>query len=125
MVLSARTNQRTSEAKDEAMAEVVAEPTKRLNVEIPAALHRRVKMAAVVGETTIVELVTLALEEYLDQTDLYLEIMVEQRVRKGVTDRNRLGPRDRSLAWSSRPWLRQSPNSCWDARVRIRKAGTE
>ena len=69
MVLSARTNQRTSEAKDEAMATVVAEPTKRLNVEIPANLHRRVKMAAVVGETTIVELVTLALEEYLDQTD--------------------------------------------------------
>ena len=69
MVLSARTNQRTSEAKDEAMATVVAEPTKRLNVEIPATLHRRVKMEAAVGETTIVELVTLALEEYLNQTD--------------------------------------------------------
>ena len=69
MVLSARTNQRTSEAKDEAMAEVVTEPTKRLNVEIPATLHRRVKMAAVVGETTIVEMVTHALEEYLDRAE--------------------------------------------------------
>ena len=69
MVLSARTNQRTSEAKDEAMAEVVAEPTKRLNVEIPATLHRRVKMAAAVGETTIVDIVTVALEEYLEQLD--------------------------------------------------------
>lgn len=67
MVLSARTNQRTSEAKDEAMAKVVAEPTKRLNVEIPAILHRRVKMAAAVGETTIVDIVTVALEEYLEQ----------------------------------------------------------
>ena len=69
MVLSARSNQRTSEAKDEAMAEVVAEPTKRLNVEIPAILHRRVKMAAVVGETTIVDIVTVALEEYLERLD--------------------------------------------------------
>ncbi|MXX52876.1 MAG: hypothetical protein F4Z35_02700 [Dehalococcoidia bacterium] len=69
MVLSARTNQRTSEAKDEAMAEVVTEPTKRLNVEVPATLHRRVKMAAVIGETTIVDLVTLALEEYLDRAE--------------------------------------------------------
>ena len=69
MVLSARTNQRTSGAKDEAMAKVVAEPTKRLNVEIPATLHRRVKMAAVVGETTIVDIVTVALEEYLERLD--------------------------------------------------------
>ena len=68
MVLSAKTNQRTSDAKDEAMAEVTAEPTKRLNVEVPAALHRRVKMAAAVGETTIVDIVTEALEEYLDRS---------------------------------------------------------
>ena len=67
MILSARTNQRTSDSKDEAMAEVTAEPTKRLNVEIPASLHRRVKIAAVVSETTIVDLVTIALEEYLEQ----------------------------------------------------------
>ena len=67
MVLSARTNQRNSESKDEAMAEVTSEPTKRLNVEIPASLHRRVKIAAVVNETTIVEMVTDALEEYLER----------------------------------------------------------
>lgn len=65
MILSARTGQRTSDAKDEAMAEV----TKRLNVEIPATLRRRVNMAAAVGETTIVEIVTEALEEYLDKLD--------------------------------------------------------
>ena len=69
MILSARTGQRTSDAKDEAMAEVTAEPTKRLNVEIPATLRRRVNMAAAVGETTIVEIVTEALEEYLDNAD--------------------------------------------------------
>ncbi len=42
------------------------EPTKRLNVEISAKLHRQVKMAAVVGDTTIVEIVTEALTDYLD-----------------------------------------------------------
>ena len=42
------------------------EPTKRLNVEISAKLHRQVKMAAVVGNTTIVEIVTGALTDYLD-----------------------------------------------------------
>ncbi len=69
MILQAKTHQRPSDAKEEAMAEVTAEPTKRLNVEIPAKLHRRVKMAAVIGETTIVDLVTMALEDYLEQMD--------------------------------------------------------
>ena len=66
MTLQARTNRRTSDAKEEALAEVTEEPTKRLNVEISAKLHRRVKMAAVVGDTTIVEIVTEALTEYLN-----------------------------------------------------------
>jgi len=65
-----RTNRRTSEAKEETLAEVIEEPTKRLNVEISAKLHRQVKMAAVVGDTTIVEIVTEALTDYLDRTDL-------------------------------------------------------
>ena len=69
MTLQARTNRRTSEAKEEALAEVAEEPTKRLNVEISANLHRRVKMAAVVGDTTIVEIVTEALTDYLDRID--------------------------------------------------------
>ena len=32
----------------------------------------------------------------IEASDLYLEIVVEPRDRKGVTDRNRLGPRGRS-----------------------------
>ena len=67
MTLQARTNRRTSDAKEEALAEVIEEPTKRLNVEISARLHRQVKMAAVVGDTTIVEIVTEALTDYLDR----------------------------------------------------------
>ena len=67
MTLQARTNRRTSDAKEEALAEVSEEPTKRLNVEISAKLHRQVKMAAVVGDTTIVDIVTAALNAHLDE----------------------------------------------------------
>ena len=67
MTLQARTKRRTSDAKEEALAEVTEEPTKRLNVEISAKLHRRVKIAAVVGDTTIVDIVTAALTDYLDR----------------------------------------------------------
>ncbi len=69
MVLKAKTRRQTSDAKKEALAEVTEEPTKRLNVEISAKLHRQVKMAAVVGDTTIVEIVTEALIDYLDRID--------------------------------------------------------
>lgn len=69
MTLQARTNRRTSDAKEEALADVTEEPTKRLNVEISANLHRQIKMAAVVGDTTIVDIVTAALTEYLDGID--------------------------------------------------------
>ena len=66
MALQAKTRRRTSDAKEVALAEVTEEPTKRLNVEISAKLHREIKMAAVVGDTTIVEIVTEALTAYLD-----------------------------------------------------------
>lgn len=69
MTLQARTNRRTSNAKEEALAEMTEEPTKRLNVEISATLHRQVKMAAVVGDTTIVDIVTEALTDYLGRID--------------------------------------------------------
>ena len=52
-----------------ALAEVAEEPTKRLNVEISAKLHRQIKMAAVVGDTTIVDIVTAAPTDYLDGID--------------------------------------------------------
>ena len=52
------------------LAEVTAESTRCLNVEIPTSLHRRIKMASVVNDTTIMELVTVALEDYLDRSDL-------------------------------------------------------
>lgn len=69
MTLQARINRRASNAKETALAEVTQEPTKRLNVEISAALHRQVKMAAVAGDTTIVDIVTEALSVYLDKLD--------------------------------------------------------
>lgn len=65
MTLQAKTTRRSSEIKEAALAEVTAEPTKRLNVEIPARLHRQVKTAAAIDDTTIVEIVTEALTDYL------------------------------------------------------------
>lgn len=68
MVLHARSGRRDSEAKDRVLAEVSAEPTKRLNVEVAASLHRRLKVAAADRETTITDIVVVALEHYLDAT---------------------------------------------------------
>lgn len=68
MVLQARSGRRDSEAKERVLAEVAAEPTKRLNVEVPASLHRRLKLSAADRETTITEMVIVALENYLDAT---------------------------------------------------------
>ena len=70
MTLQAKTQRRESETKERVLAEVTAESTTRLNVEIPTSLHRRIKMASVVNDTTIMELVTVALEDYLDSSDL-------------------------------------------------------
>ena len=67
MTLQAKTTRRSSEIKEAALAEVTAEPTKRLNVEIPARLHRQVKTTAAVADTTIVDIVTAALTEYLEK----------------------------------------------------------
>ena len=67
MTLQAKTTRRTSDIKEAALAEVMAEPTKRLNVEIPARLHRQVKTAAALADTTIVDIVTAALTDYLER----------------------------------------------------------
>ena len=66
MVLHAKFDRRDSDAKDRVLAEISAEPTKRLNVEIPACLHRRIKMASAAGDTTITEMVIASLERYLN-----------------------------------------------------------
>ena len=73
MTLQAKTQRRESETKEQVIAEVSAEPTRRLNVEIPTTLHRRIKMASVIHDTTIMELVTDALEEYLDRGEFGVE----------------------------------------------------
>ena len=73
MTLQAKTRRRESETKEQVIAEVSAEPTRRLNVEIPTTLHRRIKMASVIHDTTIMELVTDALEEYLDRGEFGVE----------------------------------------------------
>ena len=65
MVLHARSNRRESDAKDRVLAEISSEPTRRMNVEVPASLHRRIKMASAAGDTTITEIVIDALEDYL------------------------------------------------------------
>ena len=72
MTLQAKTQRRESEAKEQVIAEVSAEPTRRLNVEISITLHRRIKMASVLHDTTIMDLVADALEEYLDRSQLEL-----------------------------------------------------
>ena len=68
MVLNARSRRRESEEKDKVLAELSAEPTKRLNVEVPASLHRRLKVESATRDTTITEMVLVALEHFLDNT---------------------------------------------------------
>lgn len=68
MVLGAKTERRDSDTKDKILAEVSAEPTKRLNVEVPASLHRRIKMASAASDTTITDMVVFAIEQHLDAT---------------------------------------------------------
>ena len=69
MVLRAKSGRRDSDAKDRVLAEISAEPTKRLNVEIPASLHRRIKVASAASETTITEMVVFAIERHLSSTE--------------------------------------------------------
>lgn len=69
MVLGVRSNRRNSDTKDKVLAKVSTEPTKRLNVEVPASLHRRIKVASAAGDTTITEIVIDALEEYLHSVE--------------------------------------------------------
>ena len=68
MVLHAKSGRRDSETKDRVLEELSAEPTKRLNVEVPASLHRRLKVESANRDTTITEMVVVALERYLDTT---------------------------------------------------------
>lgn len=68
MVLNPKTRRRESDAKDRVLAEISAEPTKRLNVEVPASLHLRLKVESATRETTITEMVIVALEHFLDTT---------------------------------------------------------
>ena len=73
MTLQAKTQRRESEAKEQVIAEVSAEPTRRLNVEISTTLHRQIKMASVIHDTTIMDLVTDALEEYLSRSEFRVD----------------------------------------------------
>ena len=86
MTLQAKTQRRESETKEQAIAEVSAEPTRRLNVEIPTTLHRRIKMASVMHDTTIMDLVTDALEEYLDKSQLELRNQKSPGSLNGTAD---------------------------------------
>ena len=66
MALEAKKNRRTSDEKNRVLNEVVQEDMKRLNVDIPASLHTRLKMRAAREGTTIRELAKQMLLTYLE-----------------------------------------------------------
>jgi len=66
-MLQAKKTRRNNDAKTRALDEVIKEDTKRLNVDIPASLHTRLKMCAAEKGTTIRTLTQEVLETYLSQ----------------------------------------------------------
>lgn len=54
--------------KQEALEEVTKEETKRLNVDVPASLHQKVKMLAAQQNTSITEIIIICLNEYLSKS---------------------------------------------------------
>ncbi len=64
-MLKAKTIRREREDKVSAIRELEREDTTRLNAEIPASLHKQLKVFAVSTEQSITEIVQIALNEYL------------------------------------------------------------
>jgi hypothetical protein len=66
-MLEAKKTRRHNSAKEDALEEVIKEKTKRLNVDIPAGLHTRLKMRAVEEGTSIRIIMANLLESYLSK----------------------------------------------------------
>lgn len=68
-MLKAKTNRRQHEQRDDAIADVTKEETKRLNVDIPVSLHNQIRMQTIKegAGTTISSLTIKALNEYLSK----------------------------------------------------------
>lgn len=68
-MLKAKANRRQHETRDDAIAEVTKEQTKRLNVDIPISLHNQIRMQTIREGTgtTISSLTIKALNEYLSK----------------------------------------------------------
>jgi len=67
MVLKAKSTRRDNETKAKVLEDVSSEPSKRLNTEIPARLHKEVKTRAAQEDISITDIVIKALNEYLHQ----------------------------------------------------------
>ena len=67
MALKAKQSRRSTELKTQALEEAGKEEMKRLNLDIPASLHSRIRLQAVKDETLIREIVIAALHNYLDE----------------------------------------------------------
>jgi predicted HicB family RNase H-like nuclease len=65
MVLKAKTSRRDSSQKQEALEAAAQEETKRLNLEIPASLHKTMKKRAAEEGRSVKDMVLQAINEYL------------------------------------------------------------
>lgn len=64
-MLEAKTTRRERRDKETAIKALQKEETTRLNAEIPASLHKRIKVFAVSREQSITDVIKVALDEYL------------------------------------------------------------
>ncbi|MDV2998207.1 MAG: hypothetical protein N4J56_007912 [Chroococcidiopsis sp. SAG 2025] len=67
MVLKAKTSRRDNVQKQEALEAAAQEETKRLNLEIPASLHKTMKKRAADEERSVKDMVLQAVGEYLSK----------------------------------------------------------
>lgn len=67
MVLKAKTSRRDNLQKQEALEAAAQEETKRLNLEIPASLHKTMKKRAADEGRSVKDMVLQAVNEYLSK----------------------------------------------------------
>lgn len=67
MVLKAKKSRRSSQGKEDAIAEAQKQEVKRLNLDIPVNLHRQLKSKAAAEGMTMREVVQSAIEVYLSK----------------------------------------------------------
>ena len=62
-----KSHSKRNKVKEKALAEVVKEPTIRLNVNIPESLHRMLKISAIEERSDMKSLIVQLIEEYLSK----------------------------------------------------------